>query len=173
MLGDDDPDGFSNVGELLKAKADDGVKVLMLVWNEMMSTDSMAGMMGTHDEDTRRFFEGTAVDCKLVSRGRTDGVIADVFVALWHFVVKGGSFMDTMYWDKSSMTSFKIIEKTSGNVLPSQYTTEPMAYYHIINAYEENDHIILDAPFNSKQSYDFMNMNLVKVQHKMYLPFIA
>ena len=100
-------------------------------------------------------------------------IIADVFVALWHFVVKGGSFMDTMYWDKSSMTSFKIIEKTSGKVLPSQYTTEPMAYYHIINAYEENDHIILDAPFNSKQSYDFMNMNLVKVQHKMYLPFIA
>ena len=77
--------------------------------------------------------------------------------------------MDTMYWDKSSMTSFKIIEKTTGKVLPSQYTTEPMAYFHIINAYEESDHIILDAPFNSKQSYDFMNMNLLKVLLKNVL----
>ena len=78
-LGDEDCEGFSNLGELLKTKADDGVKVLMLVWNEMMSTDGLAGMMGTHDEDTRRFFEGTNVNCVLVSRGRSDGVIGDVF----------------------------------------------------------------------------------------------
>ena len=51
----------------------------MLVWNEMMSTDALAGMMGTHDEDTRNFFEGTGVHCELVSRGRTDGVFVDVF----------------------------------------------------------------------------------------------
>ena len=52
----------------------------MLVWNEMMSTDTMAGMMGTHDEETRRFFEGTAVDCVLVARGRSEGILADKFV---------------------------------------------------------------------------------------------
>ena len=40
-------------------------------------------MMGTHDEDTRRFFEGTDVNCVLVSRGRSDGVIADVFAGMY------------------------------------------------------------------------------------------
>ena len=34
LRGDEDPEGFSNVGELLKAKSDEGVRVLMLVWNE-------------------------------------------------------------------------------------------------------------------------------------------
>ena len=34
-------------------------------------------MMGTHDEDTRRFFEGTAVDCVLVARNRSEGILAD------------------------------------------------------------------------------------------------
>ena len=53
----------------------------MMVWNEMASTDVLAGMMGTHDEATRNFFAGTAVDCVVVSRSKTDGVLADTFVA--------------------------------------------------------------------------------------------
>ena len=68
MRGDDDPDGFSNVGELLKLKAEEGVKVLLMVWNERLSTEQSAGLMGTHDEETRTFFEGTDVQCVLVSR---------------------------------------------------------------------------------------------------------
>jgi len=80
LRGDEDPDGFSHVGELLKAKAEEGVKVLMLVWNEKgNSTDLYAGLMGTHDEDTKNYFEGSKVNCVLVSRGRTDGVIMDKF----------------------------------------------------------------------------------------------
>ena len=55
--------------------------MLMMVWNEMASTDVLAGMMGTHDEATRNFFAGTAVDCVVVSRSKTDGVLADTFVA--------------------------------------------------------------------------------------------
>ena len=79
--GDEDPEGFSNVGELLKLKAEEGVSVLMLVWNEMTSTDVLAGMMGTHDEATRNFFAGTAVNCVVVSREKSDGVLADTFVS--------------------------------------------------------------------------------------------
>ena len=70
LRGDDDPEGASHVGELLKKKASEGVRVLMLVWNERHSNDLLPGMMGTHDEDTRRFFEGTNVECVLVGRGR-------------------------------------------------------------------------------------------------------
>lgn len=54
VRGDDDPNGASNVGELLKRKAEEGVKVLLMVWNEKLSTDNCPGLMGTHDEDTRR-----------------------------------------------------------------------------------------------------------------------
>ena len=82
LRGDDDPEGFSNVGELLKSKADEGVRVLLMVWNEKSNdiTDG-AGLMGTHDEETEAFFSGTNVECVLVPRQKTDGVFADSFVS--------------------------------------------------------------------------------------------
>ncbi len=80
VRGDDDPDGESNVGELLKKKADDGVKVMLLVWNEKLSTDDNPGLMGTHDEDTRKFFADTRVECMLVGRAKREGVLASEFV---------------------------------------------------------------------------------------------
>lgn len=43
--------GASNFGELLKAKAAKGVRVLILLWDEK---DIGGGMMKTHDEETRR-----------------------------------------------------------------------------------------------------------------------
>jgi hypothetical protein len=36
-------EGESNVGELLKAKAAEGVKVLMMVWDEKLSTQASPG----------------------------------------------------------------------------------------------------------------------------------
>jgi len=80
VRGEDDPDGESNVGELLKRKAEEGVKVLLMVWNEKLSTESSPGLMGTHDEETRLFFEGSAVECVLVSRSKTAGILASEFV---------------------------------------------------------------------------------------------
>ena len=56
-----DADGSSNVGELLKSKAKEGVKVLMLVWDELASGSLHAGLMGTHDEETREFFKSKAM----------------------------------------------------------------------------------------------------------------
>jgi len=81
VRGEEDEEGESNVGELLKAKAAEGVKVMVMVWNEKLSTDHLGGMMGTHDEDTRRYFEGTDVDCVLVPRQKTDGILANQFVS--------------------------------------------------------------------------------------------
>ena len=45
LRGEEDPDGLSNVGELLKSKADEGVHVLLLIWNERTSTDIFAGQL--------------------------------------------------------------------------------------------------------------------------------
>ena len=76
----DDPDGESNVGELLKRKADEGVRVLLMVWNEKLSTEGSPGLMGTHDEETRLYFQGSAVECVLVSRMKREGMLASNFV---------------------------------------------------------------------------------------------
>ena len=57
---------LSNVGELLKRKAEQGVKVVLLVWNEKLSTDRTDGVMATHDNETENFFEGTEVSIKML-----------------------------------------------------------------------------------------------------------
>ena len=75
LRGADDPEGVSHFGELLKNKANEGVRVLMLIWNET------TGMMGTHDEDTRRFFKDTNVECVLVGRQQSESFLADKFSA--------------------------------------------------------------------------------------------
>ena len=62
---------------MLKAKAEAGVKVLMMVWDEKTSNDALPGLLGTHDEDTRDFFKDTNVKCVMVGRGRSDGVVLD------------------------------------------------------------------------------------------------
>ena len=40
--------------------------------------------MGTHDEETWQFFEGTGVECAVVPRSKTDGVLADNFVGTFY-----------------------------------------------------------------------------------------
>jgi len=84
LRGDDDPEGVSNVGELLKNKANEGVRVLMMIWNDRTSRgllDGNWGQMATHDEDTRQFFLGTNVECVLDARCHSEGVRADQFAS--------------------------------------------------------------------------------------------
>lgn len=63
------------LGELLKKKASEGVKVLMLVWDDRTSVDVLKkdGLMATHDEDTENFFVGSEVNCILCPRNPDDG----------------------------------------------------------------------------------------------------
>ncbi|GBG72658.1 hypothetical protein CBR_g12231 [Chara braunii] len=57
------------VGNLLKKKADEGVKVVMLVWDDATSNENEeTGMMATHDQETLDFFKGSAVKCVLAPR---------------------------------------------------------------------------------------------------------
>jgi len=67
------------LGELLKMKAEGGVKVLVMIWSEFTSGSVQeAGMMGTHDMETFNYFKGTAVECSLVSREVGVGELTDV-----------------------------------------------------------------------------------------------
>jgi len=68
-----------SLGELLKMKAECGVRVLVMIWSEYTSgAVKEAGMMGTHDMETFNFFKGTSVECALVSREVGVGELTDV-----------------------------------------------------------------------------------------------
>ncbi|KAK3038893.1 hypothetical protein RJ639_028615 [Escallonia herrerae] len=64
--------GNLNLGELLKYKSQEGVRVLLLVWDDKTSHDKFFlktdGVMQTHDEQTRKFFKHSSVTCVLSPR---------------------------------------------------------------------------------------------------------
>ncbi|KAJ0687632.1 putative phospholipase D [Helianthus annuus] len=68
------PGGNLTLGELLKRKAEDGVNVLMLVWDDRTSVEALKkdGLMATHDQETGDYFRGTKVHCVLCPRDPDD-----------------------------------------------------------------------------------------------------
>ncbi|KAG0562618.1 hypothetical protein KC19_9G160000 [Ceratodon purpureus] len=64
------------LGELLKKKATEGVRVNMLVWDDRTAVDWVqpAGLMGTHCLQTEDYFEGTDVNCYLCPRNPDDSL---------------------------------------------------------------------------------------------------
>ncbi|XP_076895097.1 phospholipase D alpha 1-like isoform X1 [Bidens hawaiensis] len=68
------PGGDVTLGELLKRKADEGVNVLMLVWDDRTSVEALKkdGLMATHDQETGDYFRDTKVHCVLCPREPDD-----------------------------------------------------------------------------------------------------
>ncbi|KAI3787434.1 hypothetical protein L1987_41897 [Smallanthus sonchifolius] len=69
----DQPDSpMCPLGDLLKRKSQEGVRVLLLVWDDPTSRNIMGyktdGLMATHDEETRRFFKHSSVHVLLCPR---------------------------------------------------------------------------------------------------------
>ncbi|KAI4389153.1 hypothetical protein MLD38_001409 [Melastoma candidum] len=62
----------SSLGELLRIKSREGVRVLLLVWDDPTSRSILGyktdGIMQTHDEETRRFFKHSSVQVLLCPR---------------------------------------------------------------------------------------------------------
>ncbi|KAI4354955.1 hypothetical protein L6164_003775 [Bauhinia variegata] len=60
------------LGDLLRSKSQEGVRVLLLVWDDPTSRKILGyktdGVMATHDEETRRFFKHSSVQVLLCSR---------------------------------------------------------------------------------------------------------
>ncbi|KAG4211673.1 hypothetical protein ERO13_A02G115700v2 [Gossypium hirsutum] len=58
------------LGELLKRKAEEGVAVRIMLWNDETSLPFIKnqGVMRTHDEDAFAYFKHTKVECKLCPR---------------------------------------------------------------------------------------------------------
>ena len=83
-IGDKGP--HSNIGTLLKQKAEEGVKVLIMTWNDKSNDGGLLdGMMGTHDEETADFFAGTGVICANIPRHKVS------------WLGLGGTFVSTCY----------------------------------------------------------------------------
>ncbi|GJT33471.1 phospholipase D delta-like protein [Tanacetum coccineum] len=65
-----------SLGELLKYKSQEGVRVLLLVWDDKTSHNKFfiktEGVMQTHDEATRKFFKHSSVHCVLSPRYASD-----------------------------------------------------------------------------------------------------
>ncbi|RWR77387.1 C2 calcium-dependent membrane targeting [Cinnamomum micranthum f. kanehirae] len=79
------PGGDVTLGELLKRKASEGVRVLMLVWDDRTSVPLLKkdGLMATHDEETGNYFRDTDVHCVLCPRNPDDGgsIIQDLQIS--------------------------------------------------------------------------------------------
>ncbi|PON58165.1 Phospholipase D family [Trema orientale] len=64
--------GELSLGELLKYKSQEGVRVVMLIWDDKTSHDKLLlkteGVMQTHDEETKKFFKHSSVHCVLCPR---------------------------------------------------------------------------------------------------------
>jgi phospholipase D1/2 len=67
--------GDETLGQLLKRRANEGVRVLMLVWDDRTSVGLLKkdGLMATHDEETLNYFEGSEVNCVLCPRNPDNG----------------------------------------------------------------------------------------------------
>lgn len=64
--------GDLTLGELLRYKSEEGVRVLLLIWDDKTSHNkyfiSTEGVMQTHDEETKKFFKHSSVTCVLAPR---------------------------------------------------------------------------------------------------------
>ncbi|KAL6551355.1 Phospholipase D [Orobanche minor] len=68
------PGGDIMLGDFLKKKADEWVRVLMLVWDDRTSVGQLKkdGLMATHDQETEEYFQGSNVHCVLCLRNPDD-----------------------------------------------------------------------------------------------------
>ncbi|XP_048322250.2 phospholipase D alpha 1 [Ziziphus jujuba] len=63
------PGGGVTLGELLKKKANEGVRVLILIWEDKTSVEHIyPGKMATHCIETNKYFRDTKVHCVLCPR---------------------------------------------------------------------------------------------------------
>ncbi|XP_030955257.1 phospholipase D delta-like isoform X2 [Quercus lobata] len=65
-------EGVLSLGDLLKYKSQEGVRVIMMIWDDKTSHDKFLlkteGVMQTHDEETKKFFKHSSVHCVLAPR---------------------------------------------------------------------------------------------------------
>ncbi len=136
LRGEDDADETTvSIGDLLKAKALLGVRVLVMVWNEKLSTDFSAGMMGTHDEETLDFFQDSEVRCVLTSRSKSD-FLSDQFVSTCYTHHQKTVICDA----EMDESQFKVIAFIGGlDITDGRYDTPEFPLFRTIKTLHKED----------------------------------
>jgi len=130
----------SNVGEILKRKAAEGVRVLVMTWNEKSNDGGMLeGMMGTHDEDTNSFFAGTDVICTNVPRSKKSWLgLGGQFVGTLYTHHQKTIICDTELGDGSDRR--KLVAFVGGiDITDGRYDTPEFHLYKTINTVHAGD----------------------------------
>ncbi|KAK8570452.1 hypothetical protein V6N13_003132 [Hibiscus sabdariffa] len=72
LVRDGGPASNCTLGDLLRSKSQEGVRVLLMLWDDPTSTSILGykvdGIMQTHDEEIRRFFKHSSVQVLLCPR---------------------------------------------------------------------------------------------------------
>ncbi|KAL4361523.1 hypothetical protein GQ457_04G032110 [Hibiscus cannabinus] len=72
LVRDAGPASDCTLGDILRSKSQEGVRVLLLIWDDPTSRSilgyKMDGIMATHDEETRNFFKHSSVHVLLCPR---------------------------------------------------------------------------------------------------------
>ncbi|KAG8184808.1 hypothetical protein JTE90_001505 [Oedothorax gibbosus] len=82
-----------------------------------------------------------------------------------HFVA--GAYADAMNWDETSPTRFHIIQRSNNQLLNKTYVTKSFFVFHHINAYEEDNHLVIDMCCYDKG--DIVKTLYVKALEELFL----
>mmetsp|Transcript_35181 Transcript_35181/g.139770 ORF Transcript_35181/g.139770 Transcript_35181/m.139770 type:complete len:456 (-) Transcript_35181:1310-2677(-) len=132
----------SHFGNLLAKKAESGLTVLMLIWDDQTSGGFMSkeGMMGTKDEETREFFSKSKVNAQLVARetdSKTTGVIKKAFSSSVYTHHQKSIIFDQMDEDTGKR---KIVAFVGGlDVTTGRYDTPDHRLFSTLKTEEHKD----------------------------------
>ncbi|KAK9282070.1 hypothetical protein L1049_004982 [Liquidambar formosana] len=129
------------LGELLKRKAEEGVAVRIMIWDDETSLPVIrnSGVMGTHDEDAFAYFKHTRVICRLCPR------LHHKFPTLFTHHQKTIT-VDTR-WHSISSSNREIMSFVGGlDLCGGRYDTEEHSLFRTLNT--------------ESHSYDFYQINL-------------
>ncbi|XP_075540387.1 carotenoid-cleaving dioxygenase, mitochondrial-like [Dermacentor variabilis] len=58
--------------------------------------------------------------------------------------IKGYSFKDCFDWIPKEKTKFVVLDRNTGSVLRTRFLADPLFFFHAVNAFEDDGHIVFD-----------------------------
>ena len=137
LIREDNGNHQVTLGELLIQKATEGVRVLGLIWDEKLSTDVTPGLMGTHDEETAKYFADTPVKIILVPRNRDScNVLKSQFTSTCYSHHQKAVIVDAMYKDHQR----RLVAFVGGlDLTDGRWDTPDHFLYASMNTYHKQD----------------------------------
>ncbi|EPS71739.1 hypothetical protein M569_03019, partial [Genlisea aurea] len=135
------PGGDMTLGELLVRKADEGVNVLMLIWDDRTSVPDLKkdGLMATHDQETREYFQNTNVRCVLCPRNPDEGTSIFQGIEVSTMFTHHQKTVIVDYQDQSQQKR-RIFSFLGGiDLCDGRYDTRSHSLFRTLNTYNRND----------------------------------